>query len=76
MYFYSLSRLLFWYLDPLTLKQAVSKILQDTVERPFLCLSEEFHQRIEWRAIVICLVLSPVMFIETRALLHNWFLKT
>ncbi|KAK8654709.1 hypothetical protein V6N13_107312 [Hibiscus sabdariffa] len=69
-------RLLFWYLDPLTLKQAVSKILEDTRERPFLCLSEEFHQRMDWRAIIICLVLSPVMFIETRALLHNWFLRT
>ncbi|XVE54092.1 hypothetical protein DITRI_Ditri03aG0053900 [Diplodiscus trichospermus] len=70
------SRMLFWYLDPLTLKQAVSKILLDTRERPFLCLSEEFHQRMEWRAIIICLVLSPVIFIKTRALLHNWFLKT
>ncbi|XWS26699.1 hypothetical protein CRYUN_Cryun26dG0052700 [Craigia yunnanensis] len=70
------SRLLFWYLDPLTLKEAVSKILQDTRERPFLCLSEEFHQRMDWRAIIICLALSPVIFIETRALLHNWFLKT
>ncbi|KHG11298.1 hypothetical protein F383_09873 [Gossypium arboreum] len=69
-------RLFFWYLDPLTLKQAVSKILQDTRERPFLCLSEEFHQRMDWRAIIICLALSPVMFIETRALLHNWFLRT
>ncbi|XVF35017.1 hypothetical protein REPUB_Repub18cG0108800 [Reevesia pubescens] len=69
-------RLLFWYLDPLTLEQAVSKILQDMRERPFLCLSEEFHQRMDWRAIIICLALSPVMFIETRALLHNWFLMT
>ncbi|TYG59763.1 hypothetical protein ES288_D07G012200v1 [Gossypium darwinii] len=69
-------RLFFWYLDPLTLKQAVSKILQDTRERPFLCLSEEFHQRMDWRAIIICLALSPVMFIKTRALLHNWFLRT
>ncbi|KAK8697012.1 hypothetical protein V6N13_113176 [Hibiscus sabdariffa] len=69
-------RLLFWYLDPLTLKQAVSKILEDTRERPFLCLSEEFHQRMDWRAIIICLALSPAMFIEARALLHNWFLRT
>ncbi|XP_038991551.1 uncharacterized protein LOC120114839 [Hibiscus syriacus] len=69
-------RLLFWYLDPLTLKQDVSKILQDTRERPFLCLSEEFHRRMDWHAIIICSVLSPVMFIETRALLHNWFLRT
>ncbi|XP_021276678.1 uncharacterized protein LOC110411017 isoform X2 [Herrania umbratica] len=69
-------RLLFWYLDPLILKQAISKILKDATGRPFLCLSEEFHQRIDWRAIIICLVLSPVMFIETRALLHSWFLKT
>ncbi|XP_039032684.1 uncharacterized protein LOC120167860 isoform X2 [Hibiscus syriacus] len=69
-------RLLFWYLDPQTLKQAVLKILQDTRERPFLYLSEEFHRRMDWRAIIICLVFSPVMFIETRALLHNWFLRT
>ncbi|XP_007012843.2 PREDICTED: uncharacterized protein LOC18588400 isoform X1 [Theobroma cacao] len=69
-------RLLFWYLDPLILKQAISKILEDTTGRPFICLSEEFHQRIDWRSIIICLVLSPVMFIETRALLHSWFLKT
>ncbi|OMO67302.1 hypothetical protein CCACVL1_20627 [Corchorus capsularis] len=69
-------RLMFWYLDPLTLKQAVSKLLQDTMGRPFLCLTEEFHQRMDWRAIIICLGLSPLMFIEIRALLHSWFLKT
>ncbi|KAJ0030730.1 hypothetical protein Pint_13389 [Pistacia integerrima] len=69
-------RLLFWYLDPLMLKHDVSKILQDTTERPFLCLKKEFHERVDWHAIVICLALSPVIFIETRALLHNWFLLT
>ncbi|KAH7572142.1 hypothetical protein JRO89_XS04G0210600 [Xanthoceras sorbifolium] len=69
-------RVLFWFLDPLTLKHDVSKILQDTVERPFLCLGKEFHERMDWRAVAICLVLSPVMFIETRVLLHNWFLLT
>ncbi|KAL0308498.1 UNVERIFIED_CONTAM: hypothetical protein Sradi_5792100 [Sesamum radiatum] len=30
----------------------------------------------EWRSKVICLVLSPSMFVETRALLHGWFLMT
>ncbi|XWS17403.1 hypothetical protein CRYUN_Cryun33cG0064300 [Craigia yunnanensis] len=69
-------RLLFWYLDPLILKQAVSKILQDTRERPVLCLSEKFQQRMDCCAIIICLALAPVMIIETRALLHNWCLKT
>ncbi|KAK2645383.1 hypothetical protein Ddye_020578 [Dipteronia dyeriana] len=69
-------RLLFWYLDPLTLKYDVSKILQDTMERPFLCLSKDFHKRMDWRVIAISLVLSPIMFIEIRILLHNWFLLT
>ncbi|CBI27911.3 unnamed protein product, partial [Vitis vinifera] len=69
-------RLLLWYLDPLILKHDVSKILQDTMKRPFLCLNKEFHERMDWRSIIICLVLSPTMFVETRALLHNWFLIT
>lgn len=54
----------------------MSEILQETIKRPFLCLSEEFHQREDWRAFIVCLALSPVMFSETRALLHNWFLMT
>lgn len=69
-------RLLSWYLDPLTLKHDVLKILQDTMERPFICLNEEFHERMDWRSTIVCLVLSPTMFIETRALLHNWLLVT
>ncbi|KAH9762941.1 Acyl-CoA synthetase family protein [Citrus sinensis] len=69
-------RLLFWYLDPLTLKRDISKILQDYMNRPFLCLSKEFHERVDWHAIVVRLALSPIMFIETRALLHDWFLLT
>ncbi|GMY36298.1 hypothetical protein FCV25MIE_31540 [Fagus crenata] len=69
-------RLLSWYLDPLTLKHDVMKILQDTIERPFICLNEEFHERMDWRSIIVCLVLSPSMFIETRALLHSWLLLT
>lgn len=69
-------RLLFWYLDPASLQHDISKILQDAVTMPFLCLSNEFHKRMDWRNLVICLALSPVMFIETRALLHNWFLMT
>ncbi|KAM7512978.1 hypothetical protein LguiB_011853 [Lonicera macranthoides] len=68
--------LLFWYLDPLILKDDVSQILQEAIGRPFLCLNNELYERIEWRSVIICLVISPAMFIETRALLHNWFLAT
>ncbi|CAL5438039.1 unnamed protein product [Camellia sinensis] len=69
-------RLLLWYLDPLILKNDVSHILQDASGRPFLCLNIAFHERMDWRSIIICLALSPAMFVETRALLHNWFLMT
>lgn len=70
------TRLLIWYLDPLALKHDISKILQETIKRPFLCLSMEFYERMDWRSILVCLVLSPIMFIDTRALLHDWFLQT
>ncbi|KAJ6993599.1 hypothetical protein NC653_016666 [Populus alba x Populus x berolinensis] len=70
------TRLLIWYLDPFALKHDVSKILQETIKRPFLCLSMEFYERMDWRSILVCLVLSPIMFIDTRALLHDWFLQT
>ncbi|RWR78073.1 putative Acyl-CoA synthetase family member 4 [Cinnamomum micranthum f. kanehirae] len=69
-------RLLFWYLDPLTLKDDISRILREVVERPFLCLKKELHERMAWRSIMICLVTSPTIFMETRALLHAWFLVT
>ncbi|KAG2718177.1 hypothetical protein I3760_03G207800 [Carya illinoinensis] len=69
-------RLLSWYLDPLTLKHDLLKIFQDTMERPFISLNEEFHERMDWRHTILCLVLSPTMFIETRALLHSWLLLT
>ncbi|OAY53916.1 hypothetical protein MANES_03G033600v8 [Manihot esculenta] len=69
-------RLLSWYLDPLTLKHDISNILQETMKRPFLTLSKEFYERMEWRSILLCLVLSPMMFIHTRALLHDWFMLT
>lgn len=69
-------RLLFWHLDPLILKDDISKILQDSMQRPFLCLYEEFVKRKDWHSILICLVLSPIMFIEVTALLNNWFLMT
>ncbi|KAK9099294.1 hypothetical protein Syun_026339 [Stephania yunnanensis] len=69
-------RLLFWYLDPLTLKQDVIEILKEYVDRPFLSLKKELHERTTWCSVVICLVLAPMMFIETRILLHNWFLLT
>ncbi|CAN1340645.1 hypothetical protein LINPERPRIM_LOCUS38914 [Linum perenne] len=70
------ARLLFWFLDPLILKRDISEILQELVNRPFLSLCKEFHERMNWRSILICLVLSPVMFTDTRALLHDWFLLT
>ncbi|KAJ6331016.1 hypothetical protein OIU76_009582 [Salix suchowensis] len=70
------TRLLFWYLDPLALKHDITKILQETIKRPYLCLSMEFYERMDWRSILVCLVLSPIMFIDTRALLHDWFLQT
>ncbi|KAF3439602.1 hypothetical protein FNV43_RR17880 [Rhamnella rubrinervis] len=69
-------RLLLWYLDPLNLKHDISNVLQESRERPFLCLSKEFHERMDLHCVVTCLVLSPIMFIETRALLHRWFLVT
>ncbi|XP_048133999.1 uncharacterized protein LOC115749212 [Rhodamnia argentea] len=70
------SRLLFWYLDPAILSNDISKILQEVMERPFLCLHKELHERMSWRNIVACLVLSPIMFFEAKALLHRWFLET
>ncbi|KAK9275328.1 hypothetical protein L1049_022592 [Liquidambar formosana] len=69
-------RLLLWYLDPLILKHDVSKIMQEAMERPFICLNKECHERIDWHSVIVSLVLSPTMFIETRALLHKWFLVT
>ncbi|MCL7029951.1 hypothetical protein MKW94_004837, partial [Papaver nudicaule] len=68
--------LLVWYLDPLTLKHDISTILSESLTRPFLCLKKEMHERMRWRSIVLSMVLSPTMFIEARALLHNWFLVT
>ncbi|CAN8254136.1 unnamed protein product [Cochlearia groenlandica] len=67
-------RILFWYQDPLSLKEDISRVLKDVLERPFLCLEKELFERREWRDIVICLALSPSMFINARALLHKWFL--
>lgn len=58
------------------LKNDICQILQEATERPFLCLEKEFYERTDWHSVLICLVLSPAMFIETRALLHNWFLLT
>ncbi|KAK9055479.1 hypothetical protein SSX86_026562 [Deinandra increscens subsp. villosa] len=69
-------RLILWYLDPQNLVKDISQILQDTVGRPFICLNEELFENVEWRSIIICLAFSPLMFIETRALLHRWFLLT
>ncbi|XP_059633100.1 uncharacterized protein LOC132275917 [Cornus florida] len=69
-------RLLLWYLDPLILKNDLLQILQEAIRRPFLCLNIVFYERTDWRLILLCLALTPAMFIETRALLHNWFLMT
>ncbi|KAK1413858.1 hypothetical protein QVD17_29594 [Tagetes erecta] len=69
-------RLILWYLDPQNLLKDVSQILQDVVRRPFICLDAELYDKIEWRLIIICLAFTPLMFIETRALLHRWFLLT
>ncbi|XP_076929958.1 uncharacterized protein LOC143594570 [Bidens hawaiensis] len=69
-------RLTLWYLDPQNLVKDVSQILQDAIGRPFICLNEELYENIECRSIIICLALSPLMFIEMRALLHRWFLLT
>ncbi|KAI3968421.1 hypothetical protein MKW92_053672 [Papaver armeniacum] len=66
--------LLVWYLDPLTLKHDISSILSESSTRPFLYLKTEMHERMRWRSIVLSLVLSPTTFMQTRALLHNWFL--
>ncbi|KAH0970709.1 hypothetical protein GBA52_022865 [Prunus armeniaca] len=69
-------RLLLWYLDPLILKRDVSNILQETIDRPFLCLSKEFRESNDWLSVITSLILSPIMFVEARALLHRWFLVT
>ncbi|KAL6534975.1 hypothetical protein OROHE_013029 [Orobanche hederae] len=69
-------RLLLWQLDPMILKQDISQILREIIKRPFLSLSTEIYDRTEWKSKMICLVISPSMFIETRAFLHNWFLMT
>ncbi|OAY82320.1 hypothetical protein ACMD2_16604 [Ananas comosus] len=69
-------RMLFWYLDPSTLKHDISEILREAIQRPFLCLKKELYDHMAWRSIIICLVTSPTIFMETRALLHRWFLMT
>ncbi|XP_076936362.1 uncharacterized protein LOC143603464 [Bidens hawaiensis] len=69
-------RLTLWYLDPQNLVKDVSQILLDAIRRPFICLHEELYENIEWRSIIICLAFSPLMLIETRALLHRWGLAS
>nr|XP_027066099.1 uncharacterized protein LOC113691970 isoform X1 [Coffea arabica] len=69
-------RLLCWYLDPALLKHNMSQILQEVNKRPFLCLSMAFSEMTEWHSILISLTLAPSLFIEARALLHNWYLLT
>ncbi|CAH9083916.1 unnamed protein product [Cuscuta europaea] len=67
-------RLLRWMLDPMLLKNDICQILLEITSRPFLFLEKEFYEKTDWISILTCLVLSPTMFIQTRALLHNWFL--
>lgn len=69
-------RLLSWYLDSSLLKNDVLKILEEAFRRPFLCLHKAFRENGDWRSIIICLAISPMMFIEIRGLLHRWFLET
>ncbi|CAH1425213.1 unnamed protein product [Lactuca virosa] len=69
-------RLLIWYLDPQTLLQDISQLLQEAIGRPFICLNDELYEKIKWRSVIIFLALSPLIFIETRSLLHTWFLHT
>ncbi|XP_042751348.1 uncharacterized protein LOC111892557 isoform X2 [Lactuca sativa] len=69
-------RLLIWYLDPQTLLEDISQLLQEAIGRPFICLNDEFYEKLKWRSVIIFLALSPLFFIETRSLLHTWFLHT
>ncbi|KAL9677467.1 hypothetical protein QQ045_005699 [Rhodiola kirilowii] len=69
-------RLLWWYLDPLLLKNDVLKILEEALRRPFLCLNKALRERVDWRSTIACLAITPMMFIEIRGLLHRWFLET
>ncbi|KAL6606199.1 hypothetical protein ACP70R_041852 [Stipagrostis hirtigluma subsp. patula] len=69
-------RMLLWHLDPSIVKHDLSEMLKEAIKRPLLCLRKELHGRMEWRAIVICLVCSPSMFMEMRSLFHFWFLAT
>ncbi|KAE8718824.1 Beta-galactosidase [Hibiscus syriacus] len=69
------SLLLFWYLDPLTLKQDVSKILQDT-KKAFPLLERRISPENGLMCYHYMLSAFSCVFIETRALLHDWFLRT
>ncbi|XP_078428135.1 acyl-CoA synthetase family protein [Wolffia australiana] len=69
-------RLLLWYLDPSLLKDDISNLLRESLDRPFLRLKDELHKQLPWRTLFISLILSPTAFTHTRALLHNWFLMT
>ncbi|KAI0491944.1 hypothetical protein KFK09_026207 [Dendrobium nobile] len=69
-------RLFFWYLDPLLLKNDISEVLREIMQRPFLSLKEEFYNRPTWRRIISCLATSPSMFRQASTLLHSWFLMT
>jgi hypothetical protein len=69
-------RILLWHIDPSTLKHEFSALLQEAIRRPLLCLRKELHDRMAWRVLVICLVCSPLTFMEMRSLFHTWFLVT
>ncbi|KAK9101295.1 hypothetical protein Scep_024725 [Stephania cephalantha] len=46
----------FGTLTPLTLKHDVTEILKEYVDRPFLSLKKELHERTTWCSVVICLL--------------------
>ncbi|XP_048539173.1 uncharacterized protein LOC125518346 [Triticum urartu] len=65
-----------WHYDPSILEHDLSEMLREAITRPLLCLRKELHDRVAWRVIVICLVCSPLAFLEMRSLFHIWFLAT
>ncbi|KAJ1704738.1 hypothetical protein LUZ63_004517 [Rhynchospora breviuscula] len=69
-------RVFLWYLDPSILKSEISDILNEATHRPFICLTNEMHDRTAWRGLILCLISSPFTFMEIRSLLHCWFLET
>eukprot|EP01018_Ginkgo_biloba_P034386 Gb_38535 [translate_table: standard] len=74
--FSSHGRLFAWRLQPLHLKEDMSRLLWEAVQRPFLSLKHEFYHGEAWHSIIISLASAPEIFAEARGLLHKWFLQT